>query len=194
MSSGKPDDRKRGGAPPGDSGDSDGGELFRAEMEGVRKARPVNRVEHDKPRPAPLPVKRLEDDKLVVAEMLSDEGSWQDFNETGNGESYLREGLPRDVLRRLKRGDWAVQDEVDLHGITVETARALVGELLQRARRHGLRCVKIIHGKGLRSQGGEAILRAKVRKGLMMRDDVLAYADARPGDGGSGAVVVLLKG
>ncbi len=176
------------------SGGDDGEDLFRAEMADVRKARPVNRVEHDTPRPKPLPVKRIEDDKLVVAEMLSDEGSWQDFNETGNAESYLREGLPRDVLRRLKRGEWVVQGEVDLHGVNVETARALVGELLQRARRQGLRCVKIIHGKGLRSQSGEAILRAKVRKGLMLRDDVLAYADARPSDGGSGAVVVLLKG
>jgi DNA-nicking Smr family endonuclease len=169
-------------------------DLFHAEMKGVKAARPSNRVELAKPRPEPLPLKRMEDDRNVVAELLSDQGGWQEYNETGDTESFLREGLPRDVLRNLKRGDWVIQDEIDLHSNNSGAARTLVAAFLQHARRNGLRCVKIIHGKGLRSESGESILRNKVRNNLMRRDEVLAFADAKRADGGSGAVVVLLKG
>jgi DNA-nicking Smr family endonuclease len=169
-------------------------DLFRAEMQGVRPVRPTNRATLDKPRPSPLPVKRMEDDKKVVSELLSDHAGWDDFNETGNAETYLRAGLPREVLRRLKRGDWVIQSEMDLHGLNSDAARSQLAGFIQHAKRNGLRCIKVIHGKGLRSQSGEAILRNKVRKNLMLRDEVLAFADARPADGGSGAVVILLKG
>ena len=169
-------------------------DFFRAEMEGVKPVRPTNRAALDKPRPSPLPVKRMEDDRKVVSELLSDHAGWDDFNETGNAETYLRAGLPREVLRRLKRGDWVIQSEMDLHGLNSDAARRQLAGFIQHAKRNGLRCIKVIHGKGLRSQSGEAILRNKVRKNLMQRDEVLAFADARPADGGSGAVVILLKG
>jgi DNA-nicking Smr family endonuclease len=169
-------------------------DLFHAEMKGVKAARPSNRAELAKPRPKPLPLKSMEDERQVVAELLSDQGGWQEYNETGDTESFLREGLPRDVLRNLKRGDWVIQDEIDLHGNNSGAARDLVAAFLKHARRNGLRCVKIIHGKGLRSESGESILRNKVRNNLMRRDEVLAFADAKRADGGSGAVVVLLKG
>ena len=83
---------------------------------------------------------------------------------------------------------------MDLHGLNSNAARNALAGFIQHAKRNGLRCIKVIHGKGLRSQSGEAILRNKVRKNLMQRDEVLAFADARPADGGSGAVVILLKG
>jgi DNA-nicking Smr family endonuclease len=168
-------------------------ELFRAEMEGVKPVRPSGRVKLDKPRPAPLPVKRMQDDRAVIAELLTDQAGWDDCNETGDAESFLRTGLPRDVLRKLRRGHWAIQDEIDLHGMTTAMARTALSGFFQHARRYGLRCIKVIHGKGLRSPSGDAILRNKVRKHLGMRDDVLAFSDALPGDGGSGAVVILLR-
>lgn len=174
--------------------DDDDLEAFRAEMEGVKPGRPVNRAELEKPKPKPVPAKQAEDDRHVMQELLTDQGGWDDFNETGNAENFLRQGLPRDVLRKLKRGEWTVQDELDLHGVTSDQARELMAGFLIHARRHGIRCVKIIHGKGLRSQPGAPILRGKVRKSLTYRDDVLAFCDAKPADGGSGAVVVLLKG
>ena len=175
-------------------GTKDDDDLFRAEMQGVKPVRPANRAEIGKPRPKPLPVKRMEDDKKVLSELLSDHAGWEDFNETGNAETYLRQGLPRDILRKLKRGEWVVQNELDLHGLSSDAARAELASFIQHARRNGLRCIKVIHGKGLRSQSGEAVVRNKVRNNLMQRDEVLAFADARPADGGSGAVVILLKG
>ena len=175
-------------------GTKDDDDLFRAEMQGVKPVRPANRAEIGKPRPKPLPVKRMEDDKKVLGELLSDHAGWEDFNETGNAETFLRQGLPRDILRKLKRGEWVVQNELDLHGLGSDAARIELANFIQHARRNGLRCIKVIHGKGLRSQSGEAVLRNRVRKNLMQRDEVLAFADARPADGGSGAVLILLKG
>lgn len=167
---------------------------FRAEMEGVKPAAPQNRAAIDKPKPRPIATKRFDDDRQVMAELLTDAGGWDDFNEMGNAESFLRDGLPRDILRKLKRGHWAVQDALDLHGATSDEARNLMAAFLIHARRAGIRCVRIVHGKGLRSAPGAPILRGKVRKSLSLRDDILAYCDAPPADGGSGAVVVLLKG
>lgn len=175
-------------------GTDDDLEAFRAEMEGVKPVRTVNRAALDKPKPKPIPSKQAEDDRDVMRELLTDQGGWDDFNEMGDAETFLRQGLPRDVLRKLKRGEWTVQDELDLHGVTSDQARELMAAFLIRARRTGIRCVKIIHGKGLRSAPGAPILRGKVRKALTFRDDVLAYCDAKPADGGSGAVVILLKG
>jgi DNA-nicking Smr family endonuclease len=87
-----------------------------------------------------------------------------------------------------------IQDELDLHGLIVPDARAILAEFLASCARRGLRCVRIIHGKGLRSRNGQPVLKQKVAKWLMQRDDVLAYCQARPVDGGGGAAVVLLAG
>ncbi len=169
-------------------------DLFRAEMADVKPARPSDRANLAKPRPKPLPVKRIEDDKRVLSELLSDHAGWDDGIEIGDNESYVRSGQPREVLRKLKRGAWVIQDELDLHGLNSADARIALAAFIQHAKRNGLRCIKVIHGKGLRSQSGEAVLRNKVRKNLMLRDEVLAFADASAVDGGSGAVVILLKG
>lgn len=167
---------------------------FRAEMEDVTPVAPLNRAEIAKPKPRPVAAKRFEDDRQVMADLLTDAGGWDDFNEMGNAESHLRAGLSRDILRKLKRGHWAVQDSLDLHGATSDEARDLLAAFLIHARRAGIRCVRVVHGKGLRSAPGAPILRGKVRKSLSLRDDVLAFCDAPAMDGGSGAVVVLLKG
>ena len=101
--------------------------------------------------------------------------------------------MPHDLLRKLRRGHWLIQDEFDLHGLTSAEARPLVTEFLNACRSEGIRCIRVIHGKGLRSKNQEPVLKGKVAKWLRQRDDVLAYCQARPTEGGSGAVVVLLK-
>lgn len=169
-------------------------DAFRAEVQDVTPARPLNRVEIEKPKPRPVAAQRHADDRQVMADLLTDAGGWDDFNETGNAESHLREGLPRDILRKLKRGHWTVQADLDLHGYGMDDARDALSRFLAGARKHGLRCVKVVHGKGLRSAPGAPILRGKVRKSLTLREDVLAYCDAPPADGGSGAVIILLRG
>jgi DNA-nicking Smr family endonuclease len=113
--------------------------------------------------------------------------------ETGEELSYRRNGIAADVLRKLRRGQWAIQDDLDLHGLVVDDARALLAAFLAQAVRRGLRCVRVVHGKGYRSAGGEPVLKGKVAGWLAQRDEVLGFVQARPQDGGGGAVVVLLR-
>ena len=108
-------------------------------------------------------------------------------------DEFLRNGLSRMVLRKLRRGTWPVQDSLDLHGNNTEAARKLLQQFLHEATRRNLRCVLVIHGKGLNSRDGEAVLRKLTRHWLTQHRQVLGYCNAQPGDGGSGAVLVLLK-
>jgi DNA-nicking Smr family endonuclease len=116
-----------------------------------------------------------------------------DFAPEDTAEDYLGNGLSRMTLRKLRRGTWPAQDSLDLHGNTSEAARRLLQQFLQDATNRGLRCVLVIHGKGLNSQDGEAVLRKLTRHWLIQHPRVLAFCNAQPRDGGSGAVVVLLK-
>ena len=116
-----------------------------------------------------------------------------DFAPEDTTEDYLGNGLSRMTLRKLRRGSWPVQDSLDLHGNTSEAARKLLQLFLQEATGRGLRCVLVIHGKGLNSQDGEGVLRKLTRHWLTQHPQVLAFCNAQPRDGGSGAVVVLLK-
>jgi len=98
-----------------------------------------------------------------------------------------------EVLRRLRAGFWSVQQEIDLHGARSEEARALLVDFLDQAQQRGHRCVRVIHGKGRRSPNGEPVLKRRVTGWLAQRGDVLAFCEARPEHGGSGAMVVLLR-
>ena len=108
-------------------------------------------------------------------------------------DEFLHNGLSRMTLRKLRRGHWPVQDSLDLHGNNSDAARKLLQEFLHEAAQCRLRCVLVIHGKGMNSRGGEGLLRKLTRHWLAQHPDVLAYCDAPPRDGCSGAVLVLLK-
>ena len=97
------------------------------------------------------------------------------------------------TLRKLRRGSWPVQDSLDLHGNNSDAARKLLQDFLHEAMQRELRCVLVIHGKGINSQGGEAVLRRLTRHRLRQHRNVLAYCNALPKDGGSGAALVLLR-
>ena len=160
---------------------------FRKAVAGVKPLKRAQRVALKGPAPAPVPRQRRRDEAAVLAESLNDSFSVEDALDTGEELSYLREGLARETLRRLRRGDWAIQDGIDLHGMTRDQASAAVVEFLERCLARGLRCVRIVHGKGL------GILKAKLRKWLPQREEVLAYCQAPANDGGGGALLVLLK-
>jgi DNA-nicking Smr family endonuclease len=179
-------------APPPEEKDHD---LFRAEMEEDRVVplKAPNQAALSKAKPKPIPIKRIEDDLAVPGELLKDTSGWDDDIETGDLISFLRPGLPGDVMRKLKRGQWIIQANLDLHGATVDQARDSLARFLAHSRHAGLRCVRIVHGKGTRSANNVPLIRNKVRLSLSQRDEVLAFCDAAPGDGGSGAVWVLLK-
>ncbi len=151
------------------------------------------RVIHPRPKRKPIPVQRLRDERAALADSLSDNITWDIETETGEELVYLRDGLSRQILKKLRRGHWVIQDELDLHGLTSVEARALLVEFLNACIRSGARCVRIIHGKGLRSKNREPVLKTKAANWLIQRDEVLAFCQARQVDGGSGAVMVLLK-
>ncbi len=169
--------------------------LFRAEMDadGVTPITPKPRAQLDKPKPKPVATHREQDEAHVPLELLKDTSGWDSDIDTGDLISFLRKGLPGDILRKLKRGHWAVQATLDLHGMTTTSARSELAKFLAFARHGGARCVRIVHGKGYRSENGIPLIRNKVRHSLSQREEVLAFCDAIPADGGSGAVVVLLR-
>lgn len=167
--------------------------LFRAEMAGATPLRASGRVELRPAAPPALPVQRMRDEQAVLEESLSDEIDIERYLDTDETLSWRRAGIGPDVVRRLRRGEWVVRMQVDLHGLRVDEAReALVGFLAQ-AVRDEIRCVRIIHGKGLGSIGKEPVLKRKVPRWLAQREEVLAFCEARPNDGGSGAMIVLLR-
>jgi DNA-nicking Smr family endonuclease len=165
--------------------------LFR---EAVADARPLQSdvVGLAPPAPPPRPLQRLADEHQVLADSLSDPPEGADL-ETGEELLFARPGLQHNTLRKLRRGHYAVEAQLDLHGMIVDEARTALLAFLQHARAAGTRCVRIIHGKGHGSKNRLPVLKNKVRHWLMQREDVLAFCQARTVDGGAGAVIVLLK-
>jgi DNA-nicking Smr family endonuclease len=144
--------------------------------------------------PEPEPRQRQADEARALASSLSDQLDTTTLMDTDDGLAWLRPGLGGDVLARLRRGHWSIQRQLDLHGATRDAAREALADFLRRAARDGLRCVRVIHGKGHGSPGREPVLKGKVRAWLVQRDEVLAFVQARASDGGHGAVIVLLAG
>lgn len=175
---------------PGHADDTD---LFREAVGDVRPLGGAARVLHARRLPKPIPTQRLLDERAALVDSLSDHIPLDALLETGEALAYTRSGISRQVLRALRRGHWVIQDELDLHGLTVAAARPLLAEFLNACGRRDVRCVRIIHGKGLRSKNREPVLKQKVANWLMQRNEILAFCQARGVDGGGGAVVVLLK-
>ncbi len=144
------------------------------------------------PKPAPEARQTKADEQRVQAESLSDAFDVATLLDVDGDLSYLRQGLGKDVLRRLRKGDWAIQREIDLHGLRQGEARDALSAFVHTAHKAGLRCVRVVHGKGLGSPGKEPVLRNRVRHWLVQKREVLAFVQARPADGGAGALVVLL--
>lgn len=168
-------------------------ECLESLLPGVTRMADHGRVVLPRKTIAPIARQRLRDEQEALAESLSDHSTWDIGIETGDELVFLRDGLPLQTLRRLRRGDWVIQDELDLHGHTTVEARSAVAAFLHACLRDGARCIRIIHGKGLRSKNREPVLKTKVANWLRQREEVLAFCQARQTDGGSGAVIVLLK-
>ncbi|MEJ8567407.1 Smr/MutS family protein [Elongatibacter sediminis] len=167
-------------------------ELFREAMSDVRPLKPDNRHAAPVKRPAPTPTQRRRDEARVLEELLDPVTDPADL-ETGEELLFLREGSPPRLLRRLRRGYFSIEDSIDLHHMDQQTARTVLAHFLTGALRRGLGCVRIVHGKGLRSRDLPVL---KLLTGRMLRKHpaVVAYASCRPADGGTGAVAVLLNG
>ena len=166
-------------------------EEFRRAVAGAQPLEAPRKVVHAR-RPAPVPAQRIRDERAVLGESLGPV-SLDDALDSGTELTYLADGLRRDVLRKLRRGHWVVEDELDLHGMNRVQAAHAVGEFLRRCRARHFRCVRIVHGKGLGSRNREPVLKGKLRKWLALRDEVLAFCQAPATQGGGGALLLLLK-
>lgn len=146
-----------------------------------------------KEQPKPVPVQRQRDEAAALQEALSDAFDASTLLETDELLSYRRPGIGPDVTRKLRRGDWAIQRQLDLHGLRTEDAREALGKFIREARQHGIRCVRVVHGKGLGSPGKTPVLKGRVQSWLVQKQEILAFVQARPAEGGAGALVVLLQ-
>jgi len=141
----------------------------------------------------PEPRSRRRDDAEVLAASVATAFDHESLLDADESLSYCAPGIGPDVLRRLRRGEWSIQAEIDLHGQRVDEARESLAAFLRDSIKRGRRCVRVVHGKGLGSLGKVPILKGKVRSWLAQRDEVIAFCQARGADGGAGAVMVLLR-
>lgn len=167
--------------------------LFREAVADVVPLPPSGRIDPHRREPPVRPVQREIDERAALAASLSDEIDIDRYLETDSTLSFRRSSVGPDVVRRLRRGQWTIRGQIDLHGLRVHEAREALAAFLDEALRYEWRCVRVIHGKGLGSIGREPVLKAKVPRWLVQRREVLAFCQARPNDGGSGAVIVLLR-
>lgn len=168
-------------------------DLFRQAIGDAVPLPSTGRVSAPPPAPDPSPRQRELDEKAALAASLSDEIDIERLLDTDDSLSFRRETVGPEVLVKLRKGHWVVQDQIDLHGLRVDEAREALVRFVTRALKREQRCLRVIHGKGLGSVGREPVLKGKVLKWLVQRDEVLAFCQAPPTDGGSGALLVLLR-
>lgn len=176
---------KKSSENPADQTEPDDAALFRAAVGVVNPLAEQNRIQPQAP-----PRKAYSSPATPSSPKID---NLSDFAPVDVPAEYLRNGLSRLSLRKLKLGKWPTQDKLDLHGNQRDTARKLLQEFLLEATNRDLRCVLVIHGKGMNSRCGEAVLRKLTRYWLTQHPLVLGFCDAMPELGGSGAVLVLLK-
>ena len=150
------------------------------------------RVLLKKSAPTNLPMQYQRDEKAVLKEAISDEFDVGTLLDADDLLSFRQPGIGTDVTRKLRRGDWTIQRQIDLHGLRRDEARERLSIFIREAKQQGIRCVRVVHGKGLGSPGKAPVLKSRVHSWLVQKKEVLAFVQAKPADGGAGALVVLL--
>lgn len=167
-------------------------DLFQEFVKDVKPLEDHNTVYNAPERPEPVPrhPSAIED---MEQSALSDTWEASELLELGNEFTFRRNGVSTDTLRKLKNGQWRLQAELDLHGLTADEAREAIFIFIKSCAEQNLRCVRIIHGKGLSSADNTPILKSKVAKWLVQLPKVVAFCPPTERDGGDGALFVLLK-
>ncbi|MYN44574.1 DNA mismatch repair protein MutS [Pseudoduganella sp. FT93W] len=172
--------------------------LFQSSLGGVQRMPEQNRYVPQAPKtatPAPAPKRKLtqaEDDAAVLRESLSDLFEVDHYLEDDPALNYSAPGVGPDVMKKMRKGHWPVQDELDLHGMNRDQARDALVAFLTRAGQRNYRCVCVIHGRGFGSRGQEPVLKSMVHSWLVQKG-VVAFCQARNHEGGEGALIVLLR-
>ncbi len=167
-------------------------DLFLKAAGAVQPLPDKRRVLHKKVRKLPLTMQFQQDEKAVLKEAISDEFDVSTLLEVDEHLSFRRPGIGPDVTRKLRRGDWSIQRQIDLHGLRRDDAREALSIFVHEAHAQGVRCVRVVHGKGLGSPGKVPVLKGRVHSWLVQKKEVQAFVQAKPADGGAGALVVLL--
>ncbi len=143
--------------------------------------------------PEPLPLQLWLDEERALLESISDDFDVSTLLDTDDQLSFRRPGIGMEITQRLRAGHWSIQHQLDLHGLRIDEAREALGLFIRHAHKRGLRCVRVVHGKGLGSPGKTPVLKGRVQRWLVQKNEVLAFVQARPAEGGAGALVVLLQ-
>lgn len=167
--------------------------LFEFAVGPVNKLPARNAIDWQPEPPPPIAVQQQLDEQKVLQESISDDFDVSSLLDTDDALSYRRPGVGTDVTRRLRKGEWTLQRELDLHGLRTDEARETLGQFLREAHKQGIRCVRVVHGKGLGSPGRSPVLKSRVQSWLVQKNEVLAFVQARGDEGGAGALVVLLR-
>ena len=167
-------------------------DLFTRAAGAVKPLPDKRKVLHKPEQKWPLAMQYQKDEKAVLQEAISDEFDVSTLLDTDELLSFRRPGIGPDVTHKLRRGDWSIQRQIDLHGLRRDDAREALGLFIREAHKHGIRCVRVVHGKGLGSPGKVPVLKSRVHSWLVQKNEVLAFVQAKPADGGAGALVVLL--
>ncbi len=173
--------------------------LFQSSVGGVKRLPESDRHVPNLPKavgPGAAPARKLtqeEDDAAVLRESLSDLFEVDHYLEEDPALNYLAPGVGSDVMKKMRKGHWPVQDELDLHGLRRDEARDAIGAFLRKQAMRNHRCVRVIHGRGFGSKSQEPVLKSMVHSWLVQKEEVVAFCQARPSEGGEGALIVLLR-
>jgi DNA-nicking Smr family endonuclease len=174
-----------------DGAENDDLAAFRAAMADVTPLRTPERLHHRRPPPPPVARQTQLDEAAILRDML--DAPDPDSHECGDTLSYRGDGLQDAAWRKLRRGQYHLQAELDLHGMNRDMAQRAIAQFLLRCEALDHRCVRIIHGKGNGSPNSGPVIKRLVDGWLRRRQQVIAFCSARPHDGGTGAVYVLLR-
>ncbi len=167
--------------------------LFQAAIGAVKHLPVHGKASLQPAAPPPIPLQRLADEAAALMESISDEVDVTTLLDTDEHLSFRRPGVGPDVAQKLRKGKWSIQRQIDLHGLRSDGAREALGAFIRESHKQGIRCVRVVTGKGLGSPGKAPVLKDKVHRWLVQRAEVVAFVQAPPAQGGAGALVVLLQ-
>ncbi len=168
-------------------------QMFTRAVGRVTPLRDTNLAQWNGAVPEPLPLQLWLDEERALLESISDDFDVSTLLDTDDQLSFRRPGIGVEITQRLRAGHWSIQRQLDLHGLRIDEAREALGQFIRTTHKTGLRCVRVVHGNGLGSPGRTPVLKGRVQRWLVQKNEVLAFVQARAAEGGAGALVVLLQ-
>ena len=170
-------------------------DLFKKEIGEVKPIKRKDKVDtySQIPKPKPVAKKFLEDEKKVLTDSISDNFESIDYFLARDELFYIKTNHSPDIVKKLRNGNWIVEESIDLHGLTSDEAKVALVEFISYCKQRGIRCIRIIHGKGYNSKNKEPVLKNKVKKWLIQKQEVICFVQAPNHDGGGGALITLLE-